>query len=201
MTFIIDIDNIIIIDNKRNGKKTMENKIVKELLNPTNMRIVIYLMQNEFATKKDLEEVATGISQASLYRHLKSLVSKEILEIHSKKQKRGAFEKTYKLKSNPNDKLEEIVENGSPKEIYEIFYTFIMSQLIDFDNYLKEKNFDLKKDRVGFRSFPMTLTDLECDEMNKEIATILNKYMDIKSKKNSRLRKISITSIPIEEEN
>ncbi len=165
------------------------------------MKIVMYLMNNDYATKKDLEEVTSDISQASLYRHLKSLVKNQILEIHSRKQKRGAYEKTYKLKFNPNYKLGEVIENGKPKEIYEIFYTFIMVQLIDFDNYLKTENFNLKEDRVGFRSFPLTLTDIEFDEMNKEIATILKKYMDISPKKNSRLRKFSINSVPIDEEN
>jgi len=175
--------------------------MVKELLDPTNMKIVMYLMNNEYATKKDLEKVVRDISQASLYRRLKSLVKNQILEIYSKEQKRGTYEKTYTLKYNPNDRLGKVVENGNPKEIYEIFYTFIMAQLIDFDNYLKKEKFNLKEDRVGFRSFPLTLTDIECDEMNKEIATILKKYMDINPKKNSRLRKLSITSLPIEEEN
>ncbi len=179
----------------------MENKIVKELLDPTNMKIVMYLMNNEYATKKDLEEIVSDISQASLYRHLKSLVKNEILEIHSKEQKRGTYEKTYVLKYNPNDKLSEVVDKGNSKEIYEIFYTFIMAQLIDFENYLSIENFNLEDDRVGFRSFPLTLTNKESDEMNKEIAKILKKYMDIKSKENSRLRKFSITSMPINEEN
>ena len=158
-------------------------------------------MNNSYATKKNLEEIASDISQASLYRHLKRLVKNEILEIHSKEQKRGTYEKTYKLKYNPNDKLSEIVENGNPKEIYEIFYTFMMSQLIDFDNYLKNENFNLREDRIGFRSFPLTLTNTEFDEMNKEISIILKKYMDINPKKNSRLRKFSITSMPIDKEN
>jgi DNA-binding transcriptional ArsR family regulator len=73
-------------------------KIVKELLDATNMKIVMYLMENKYATKKDLETVVTEISQASLYRHLKSLVKNDIIEIYSKEQKRGTFEKTYKLK-------------------------------------------------------------------------------------------------------
>src|SRR6056297_1435573 len=181
--------------------KTLENKIVKQLLDPTNMKIVMYLMNNEYATKKDLEEIVSDISQASLYRHLKSLVKNEILEIHSKEQKRGAYEKTYILKYNPNDRLAEVVKKGNPKEIYEIFYTFIMAQLIDFDNYLKNENFDLKEDRVGFRSFPLTLNNTEFDKMNKDIIEILKKYMDINPKKNSRLRKFSITTLPIDEEN
>src|SRR6056297_3385094 len=175
--------------------KTLENKIVKQLLDPTNMKIVMYLMNNEYATKKDLEEIVSDISQASLYRHLKSLVKNEILEIHSKEQKRGAYEKTYVLKYNPNDKLREVVEKGDPKEIYEIFYTFIMAQLIDFENYLNRENFNLKEDKVGFRSFPLALTDKESDELNKEIVKILKKYINIKPKKNSRLRKLSITSM------
>ena len=175
--------------------------MVKELLDPTNMKIVMYLMNNKHATKKDLEEIVSDISQASLYRHLKSLVKNEILEIHSKEQKRGAYEKTYVLKYNPNDKLREVVEKGDPKEIYEIFYTFIMAQLIDFENYLNRENFNLKKDRVGFRSFPLILTNDEADKMNKEIAEILNKYTNTNPKKNSRLRKFSITSMPIQEEN
>jgi len=179
----------------------LENKIVKELLDATNMKIVMYLMDNNYATKKDLEEIASDISQASLYRHLKRLVKNEILEIHSKEQKRGTYEKTYKLKYNPNDKLSEIFENSNPKEIYEVFYTFMISQLIDFDNYLKNENFNLREDRIGFRSFPLILTNTEFDEMNKEISIILKKYMDINPKKNSRLRKFSITSMPIDKEN
>ncbi|MBG0764656.1 MAG: helix-turn-helix transcriptional regulator [Tissierellales bacterium] len=178
----------------------MLTKIVKELLDATNMKIVMYLMENKYATKKDLETVVTEISQASLYRHLKSLVKNDIIEIYSKEQKRGTFEKTYKLKYNPNDKIGKVVENSDPKEIYEIFYTFIISQLLDFDNYLKNKTFNLKEDRTGFRSFPLTLTNEECDEMNKELGQILKKYMNINAKENSRLRKFSITSFPVNEE-
>jgi len=174
----------------------MDNKVLSGLLNPVRMRILQILMINETVTAKVIAEEMPDIPPASLYRHINKLVSDDILEISSENKIRGTVEKVYKLKNNPFQQINELVEKGTKEELYNIFYTFAMTLLIDFNSYLNVDGYNLEKDRVGFRSFPLYLSDEECDEFFKDIKAALVKVMDNKPDDKRKLRKFSYAVMP-----
>lgn len=90
------------------------------------------------------------------------------------------------------------MEGGSEAH-YNILYTFAMTLLMDFNNYINSENYNMQEDRVGFRSFPLYLSDAECDVFLNELKASLIKVSDNKPNSERRLRKFSFTIMPKEE--
>jgi DNA-binding transcriptional ArsR family regulator len=177
----------------------MDNKVLSGLLNPVRMRILQILMRNETATTRVIAEDLPNVPAASLYRHINKLVEDDILEICGEKKIRGTVEKLYRLKNNPFKLIEELAEKGGREDYYNIFYTFAMTLLMDFNNYSNIENYNMLEDRVGFRSFPLYLSDEECDEFLNILKTALIKVVDNKPNNGRRLRKFSYVIMPEEE--
>lgn len=174
----------------------MDNKVLSGLLNPVRMRILQILMINDTATAKVIAEEMPDIPAASLYRHINKLVGDEILEICGENKIRGTVEKVYKLKRNPFQQVYELAEKGGKEEHYNMFYTFVMTQLMDFNNYLAGKDYDMKRDKVGFRSFPLYLSDEESDEFFNDLKAAVMKVMNNKPGEKRKLCKFSYAIMP-----
>ena len=74
-----------------------------------------------------------------------------------------------------------------------------MSMLLDFSRYISTPSYDLVKDRVGFRSYPIIMTDETCDEFLKDFSELLIKYLKTSEKPEGRLRKFSFALLPGDE--
>lgn len=178
---------------------TMDNKVLSGLLNPVRMRIMQILIVNETASARAIAEELPDIPIASLYRHINKLVNDGILEICSENKIRGTVEKIYRLKSNPLQEMNDKVQKGSKDEMYNVFYTFVMTQLMDFNSYLNNSFCDLERDKVGFRSFPFYLSDEESDEFLNDLKNAILKIKDNKPGEGRKLRKFSFVIMPAEE--
>jgi DNA-binding transcriptional ArsR family regulator len=174
----------------------MDSKVLSGLLNPIRMKILLILMSIETATAKRIAEDMPDIPPASLYRHINKLVADDILEICAENKIRGTLEKVYRLKSNPFQEVNERLKNGNKEELYQVFYTFVMTLLSDFRDYLEGGNYDLEKDRVGFRSYPLYMSDGECDEFFKTFKNSLDQLQHNESSEERRLRKFSFVMMP-----
>ncbi|SCZ80006.1 helix-turn-helix domain-containing protein [Acidaminobacter hydrogenoformans] len=174
-------------------------KVLSELLNPVRMKIVQVISEKGTATSKEIAEAVPGVPIASLYRHIKKLFEIGILEVISETPVRGTVEKTYRVRSQPFEAIEEAVASGDRDAHYELFYTFAMSMLMDFSNYIAGPNYDLVNDRVGFRSYPIYMTDEVCDDFLKDFSDLLVKYLGPNAKSEGRLRKFSFALMPGDE--
>ncbi len=195
---IIKSDNIIISDNK--GGDTVDYKTLSGLLNPIRMRILQTLLGQETVTTRVIAEQLPDIPQASLYRHINKLVKDEILEICEENKIRGTVEKVYRLKTNPFQQIQEAVEQGGKEEHFQLFYTFAMSLLTDFHHYVNTEDYDMERDRVGFRSYPFYLSDEECDAFLEEMKQALIKVARNEPNGQRTLRKFSFTMMPGKDE-
>jgi len=174
-------------------------KLLSELLNPVRMKVIQVISEKGSATPKEIIEAVPGIPVASLYRHLKKLLDIGVLEVVSETPIRGTVEKTYKVRLEPFKAIEELVSAGDQNTHYDLFYTFAMSMLVDFSRYISTPSYDLVKDRVGFRSYPITMTDETCDEFLKDFSELLIKYLKTSEKPEGRLRKFSFALLPGDE--
>lgn len=177
----------------------MDNKTLSGLLNPVRMKILQFLIKNETATVKNISEDMPNIPPASLYRHINKLIADDILEICAENKIRGTVEKVYRLKTNPFAEVNKQIKDYSGEELFNMFYTYVMTLLDDFQNYLNTKDYDLERDQVGFRSYPLYLSDEECDEFFKDLKKSLNKLQENKTVEGRRLRKFSLVMMPGEE--
>jgi len=74
-----------------------------------------------------------------------------------------------------------------------------MSMIVDFSRYISTPTYDMVKDRVGFRSYPITMTDERCDDFLKDFSELLKKYLNTSEKSEGRLRKFSFALLPGDE--
>lgn len=174
-------------------------KMLSELLNPVRMKIIQVISEKGTAAPKEIIEAVPGIPVASLYRHIKKLLEIGVLEVVSETPIRGTVEKTYKVRLEPFKAIEDLVSSRDPNAHYDLFYTFAMSMIMDFTRYISTPSYDLVKDRVGFRSYPISMSDEVCDEFLKDFGALLMKYLDSDQPSEGRLRKFSFALLPADE--
>ncbi|HSP46652.1 MAG TPA: helix-turn-helix domain-containing protein [Clostridiaceae bacterium] len=177
----------------------MDNKVLSGLLNPIRMRMMQIVLKNQTATTKMFADDLPHVPPASLYRHINRLVADGILEVCGENRIRGTIEKVYRLRHNPFQEMEDIGTSGHKEEHDNLFYTFAMTLLSDFNNYTSTEGYDLQKDKVGFRSFPLYLNDEECLEFIDALKVLLQNVTSNGPENGRSLRKFSFTIMPTEE--
>jgi predicted transcriptional regulator len=173
------------------NKKTMEG-----LLNPVRMRIVMMFLDNSQHTIGEIKKSVKDIPSASLYRHINRLLEDDIIHVVSEVKKRGATERTYQLKMNPFDEMNKLATDGSKEDMKEMFYTFSMSNVVEFNEYIEHDNIDLVKDSVGYRSFPLYVTPEENEEFLEGFKSLISKYINNEASEGRILRKFSFIYTP-----
>ncbi len=162
--------------------------MLKVLFNPIGLKIFQYMLEHEHATTNDLAKQLPEVSQASLYRHISKMQNEDLIYVHSEKKIRGVYEKTYKIKNNIIADMNKMVDKESKEELFHICYAFSMSILMNFEKYLKQEDFDLRKDKVGFRTIPMYMSDEECDEFSSEMQELIKKFSSNEADGQRKLR-------------
>ena len=174
----------------------MKRETVQKLLNPIRIKIINVLIREEQMTRKQIQEVMPSVPQATLYRHLKTLLDAKILKVANEKQIRGTIEKTYTLVYNPFKKMNEIGIKGDKEQLLDVFATYAFTLMADFSEYLENDDYDLVKDFVGFRSVPMYLSEDENNEFVKDLKTLMMKYGNFEDNGNRVLRNFSYVYMP-----
>jgi len=177
----------------------MNQNVLKALMNPIRIKIYLYIQNNERATTGELAKHLPEVAQATLYRHISKMVKEEILCIESENKIRGVFEKTYVIKNDPLDDIEKIVEDKDREQLFNLCHSFTMSILSTFDKYLNQEEFDLREDKIGFRTTPMYMTDEESDEFIKGMHELISKYSSNESSDDKRLKQYSYAFLPADE--
>lgn len=178
----------------------MTNKMINGLLNPIRMKIIMTLQKQGEMTIKDIKQHMDSVPQASLYRHVKTLLKEGFIEIVSEEKIRGSVQMTYKMKINPLDEMNKAGIENDIETINEYFYTFAMTLLGEFMEYTSNETANLKNDLVGFRTYPIYVTDEENEAFAKDLSTFLKKYITNEDKQGRKLRKFSFVYMPIESE-
>lgn len=176
----------------------MDNKILSGLLNPIRMRMMQIVLKSQTATTRMFADDLPNVPPASLYRHINRLVEDGILEVCGENKIRGTVEKVYRLRHNPFQEMEALGTSGHKEEHDNLFYTFAMTLLSDFNQYTSRKGYDFVKDQVGFRSFPLYLNDEECLEFLDGLKGLLQNVIDNGPAEGRSLRKFSFTVMPTE---
>lgn len=174
----------------------MEPGIIVDLLNPVRIKIVQIVLQKGITTSKELSELLPDIAIASLYRHVKKLIELDVLEIVSETPIRGTVERSFKVKENPYLSIEKTMKDGDSNQHFRMFYSFLMSQLMDFSDYLSTP-YDMYEDMVGFRTNSLYLNKDECKIFYGELAQVVQKYSNFEHSNDRNLMKFSVSIMPV----
>lgn len=91
----------------------MADKLMDCITNPVRCKLLLEIHSQGKTTAKQLSDTYSDIPPATLYRHLKKMLSDGIIKVVEETQIRGTVEKTYALAFNVNNEMEIILEKNS----------------------------------------------------------------------------------------
>lgn len=142
------------------------------ILHPQRMRLIRLLAPGGLTTRQ-LAVLAPDIAQASLYRHLNTLLEAGVVEVAAERSVRGIIERSYSLVEGAAvlsgaDLAEATREDHS--RYFSIFATGLIAQ---FGRYLERESIDLEADGVGYREMVLNLTDDEFAQLLALLSAVL----------------------------
>ena len=143
------------------------------VLHPVRMRIVQAFLSDRELTTGDLRGEIPDVPSATLYRQVAALAQGDVLDVVEEKRVRGAVERTYRLRTGAAHVDAEEAQQMTVEEHRQVFLTFVVGLLADFDRYLDRGEVDMAKDLVGVTQNAMNLTDEELAEVIDELRAVL----------------------------
>lgn len=145
-------------------------------LHPVRIRI-LRAVAGARLTTHDLIELLPDIPQATLYRHLATLVKAGLVEVVEERKIRGAVERVYALPAEGATLDAAALATATPEEHARYFTAFVSSLLSEFSRYLSRERIDFAADGVGYHQLVLHLTDAElatfAADLNQVIGPLL----------------------------
>lgn len=176
----------------------MVDKLMDCITNPVKCRLLLEIHSQGEATAKHLSDTYRDIPPATLYRHLKKMLSDGILKVVKETQIRGTVEKTYALASNVNSEMETMLEENSGELYMQYFMQYMMGFAEQFQRYCQSPDINIKEDMTGFSLSPLYLSDQELTSLVTDISHVINAAKDNKPDRERKLRTIGIIISPEE---
>lgn len=152
---------------------TTAEQLVDCMNNPVKARILILLKEKGCMTPKDIMKEDEGMSQATIYRAIKSLEQDGVIEVVSERKVRAVVEKTYGISSNTTSGLENVVRSNNAEAYCKLFTHFAFELLRKFESYSKRENINIHRDGSRFVSLPIYATAEELDMYGEKIMEVL----------------------------
>lgn len=166
------------------------------LLHPVRLRIVQLFLGGGTLNTSQIAALLPEVSQATLYRHVRSLAKAGILTVTAERQVRGALERTYGLELESSDVAPEDLAAMTDEDHRRAFMGFVAALLSRFDRYLARDSVDLVRDRVGYRQTALWLTDEEFDDLAEELRETLRARTGNTPGGKRKLRTLSTIFLP-----
>lgn len=174
----------------------MLKEMLETAMHPVRLRMIQCLMLQKRMTAKEMAAQLTDIPTASLYRHLKKLVDCGAVAIVEERRVRGAVEKVYELREQP----ELSQESMDPKEALEIGVQTLLVKLVgDFRHYLSREECDPVKDLLSISTSTLLLSDQELLEFFEDMGKAYNKVIGNTPAPGRKPRQITVISSPVME--
>ncbi len=176
----------------------MTDKLMDCITNPVKCKLLLEIHSRGKTTAKHLADIYNDIPQATLYRHLKKMLSDGILQVVDETQIRGTVEKTYALAFNISDSMETMLEKNSGELYMQYFMQYIFGFAKQFQEYCQSPNINIKEDMTGFSLSPLYLSDEELTSLVTSISQIIDTVKNNEPKPERKLRTIGIIVSPTE---
>jgi len=151
-------------------------KQIDLVLHPIRMRILMALSGRQMTARLIAAELG-DVPPATLYRHINRLAEAGILHIVEERRVRGTVEKVYTVTEQDTTISPRELAKLSREGHLRIFSTFVTSLLDDFSRYLNKPGpIDYAADGIGYKKYPLELSDKESLAMMAEIHAILQRY-------------------------
>ena len=167
------------------------------VLNPRRMQI-IRVLANGARTTMELLETLDEIPQATLYRHLSTLLEAGIIEVVAERPVRGVIERSFALAPGKAVLTADDLAGVSAEDHFRYFSMFAAGLLGEFSRYLERDCIDLQADGVGYREVVLNLSDREFRDMITDLQALLRPLLANKPSKRRKARVLATVLMPYE---
>jgi DNA-binding transcriptional ArsR family regulator len=161
------------------------------VLHPVRMRIVQTLINGKRLSAQQIGSKLSDIPQATLYRHLNKLLDANVLSVVEENPVRGTVEKIYSLSIETATISAEDISKWGPEEHKNYFMKFITTVIADFERYVNQQEFDMKKDGAGYRQVSFYASDEEYIEFMQTLQQGVMKLIENEDSPTRRKRTLS----------
>jgi DNA-binding transcriptional ArsR family regulator len=169
---------------------------IENLTNPARAKIILELYARGQLTAKELLEKFPGISQPTMYRHVKAMLGDGTLKIAGEKQIRGTVEKTYTVAADLENDAQKIVTENDGKGYFTLFSQYILGVMTEFKDYSERDDIDILKDGSGFTVAPVYATTEELQGAIMKVGEVLRELYRNKQTAERKLHNICIITTP-----
>ncbi|MFG3420877.1 helix-turn-helix domain-containing protein [Micromonospora sp. NPDC049460] len=141
-------------------------------LHPVRIRI-LRAVAGARLTTHDLAALLPDIPQATLYRHLATLVKAGLIEVVEERRIRGAVERVYALPAHGATLDAAALATATPEDHARYFTAFVSSLLSEFSRYLARERIDFAADGVGYQQLVLHLTDAELAKFAADLNQVI----------------------------
>lgn len=166
------------------------------ILHPIRFKIIQRFLDGKKRTAKTLAKEVDDIPQATLYRHLDTLVKTNILQVVEENQIRGTIEKVYALDLSAIQISPEEIQNISKEDHLQYFMFFTAQLTKEFEAYLQRETVDFARDGVGYRQRHFYLSDDELQQFMADLNKVFQKYSNYAPGEKRTLRLFSTVIMP-----
>ncbi|WP_025027801.1 helix-turn-helix domain-containing protein [Caldalkalibacillus mannanilyticus] len=172
----------------------MAENIFDIIFHPVRLKIIRALtIYNELTSMQLFKEIG-DVPQATLYRHIQTLLEKDVLCVIREHRVRGNTESVYALNINKVSLTATDLQNISKDEKLLYFLNFLMMNQAEYENYLKY--IENKSDQATYAMAHLYLSDQELNDLQTEINEIIKSRIKNEPSEDRKLRIISTIIIP-----
>jgi hypothetical protein len=140
----------------------------KLIIHPIRLRMVDALAGRQL-TSRQFAAIMPDIPQASLYRHLSSLVAGKVFEVVSERKVRGIVERTYALPPSAAHLTREDFEKMSSEDHRHYFSVFLGELSSRMNRYLDQPGYSPTEDGMTYFTFSTNLTPEEARQFRLDL--------------------------------
>ncbi|MFD1862574.1 transcriptional regulator [Planococcus chinensis] len=165
--------------------------------NQVRFKIALELIDvDEGMSIMQLNKLLKDVSQATLYRHVNSMVGDDLLKIVGINRIGKVEEKLYALNTQAYKISEDDWLSATYSEKIKFVTYFFMYILQNYKNYHESSVENQSPDRSTFSLVKLNLTNDSFNDFQSELSTLMEKYYNMKDTEEGTDRTVSLVIIP-----
>ena len=165
--------------------------------NQVRFKIALELIDvDEGLSIMQLNKLLKEVSQATLYRHVNSMVDDDLLKVVGINRIGKVEEKLYALNTQAYKISEDDWLSATYSEKIKFVTYFFMYILQNYKNYHESSVENQSPDRSTFSLVKLNLTNDSFNDFQSELSTLMEKYYNMKGTEEGTDRTVSLVIIP-----